>query len=115
METLIREEYDSHSGITYEFYYIENPGETPKLTIRATQNVEDIIDTNVAQFNENTKKFNNAVMYHAARIPFIELERWKRDFGFDWFNSTDDERRKWLEKSELRKWKVNSAKLHIPH
>ena len=48
-------------------------------------------------------------IYKSAEVPLIEVERWKTAYGFDWFNVSDNERRKWLNRSENARWKARNV------
>lgn len=103
---LIKSDYDKFTGITEEFWYQDGatPGAPGKITIRRYQDIEDQLDFNKQCFNSFSKigyADSEGGAHHIARIPLMTLEKWKGQ-GFDWFNSTDNERRKMLNKPENR-------------
>lgn len=106
---LIRTEYDKTTSITTEYWYNES---TDELTIRKFQDVEPQIDINKEMFNQHNKpNYSDSNGVHlVARIPFVIIEHWK-NMGFDWFNSTDNERRAWLDKPEHEFLKVRPGRL----
>jgi hypothetical protein len=106
---LVKREYDSNEHITTEYWY---DNITDELTIRKFQDIEPQIELNKAMYNEyNRPNYSDSKGVHlVARIPFVILEHWK-DLGFDWFNSTDTERRAWLDKPENEFLKVRPGKL----
>jgi len=108
---LIKRDYDSETGITEEFWYNEAEG---KMTIRRLQDVEDQLDFNKDAFNSHSGidySDSKGGAHHVARIPLIILEKWKREEGFDWFNSTDKERRARLNDPDNRFLLVRPGRL----
>ena len=94
---LISKDYDKATGITDEYWHDEAAG---TITIRRLQDIEPHLKHNVRQFNEHdgVNYRDSKGLHKIASIPFITLERWKREYGFDWFKSTDKERRAMLMK-----------------
>lgn len=116
-EHLIKRDYDPHTGITEEFWYEEVPGPASnKIHIRRFQDVEDTLNHNVEQYNRvgatkgNMFADSNGV-HKVATIPFAVIEKWLREDGFNWYTSTDAERRKKLNSSEFRKLRVRPGRL----
>ena len=112
----VKVDYDPVSGITEEFWYAmpkhkDGPG---RITIRRLQDVEGILDENGKAFNSHTGKkpsygdSNGA--HHVARIPQILVEKWMRE-GFNWFESTDAERKAKLNDRDFSKVLVRPGKL----
>ena len=89
---LINSEYDPATGITEEFYYSDADG---KVHVKRWQDVEDQLDDNRMRFNLESKGYANSKggAHKVATIPFSLIEKWRAEEGFDWFNSTDKERR----------------------
>lgn len=111
MKQLVRREYDPVTGVTEEFWFNH---ETDEVTIRKLQDVDAQIDQNKNLFNmHNTRpQYQDSNGQHlVARIPMVLIEKWKAD-GFDWFMSTDKERRVWLDKPENAFLKVRPGKLN---
>lgn len=110
MKQLVRREYDPKTGITEEFWFDHT---TDTVTIRKLQDVDATIDANKAEFNLHGTKANyqdSNGQHLVARIPMVLVEKWKGQ-GFDWFCSTDKERREWLDKPENAFLKVRPGKL----
>ncbi|EOE0154413.1 hypothetical protein ACJ8S7_005066 [Klebsiella pneumoniae] len=107
---LIARDYDPKTGITEEFWH--NPIEGT-VTIRKLQDVEKQVDMNKEMFNShNRAEYGDSNGNHlVARIPLTVIELWKEQ-GFDWFKSTDKERRAWLDKPDNAVFKVRPGKLN---
>ena len=113
---LIDRTYDPATGFTDEYYYHEptTPGGKGKLTIRRLQDVEGVLDLNKEECNMHSPNANykdSDGLHKIARIPFAILEKWLREDGFDWFNSSDKDRRRQLMKPENRFLLVRPGKL----
>lgn len=104
-------EFDPATGITEEFWFDEATG---KVTINRIQDVEDQLAFNRAAYASHNGKPNYANekggAHHVARIPLIVIEQWKEK-GFDWFQSTDAERRKVLNDPANRHLLVRPGRL----
>lgn len=105
---LIKRDYDQRTGVTEEFWYGDG-----KVTVRRLQDVEDQLDYNKQCYNSHGNKSysdsrNGA--HHVARIPLVVIEKWKEQ-GFDWFNSTDKERRAKLNDPDNKFLLVRPGKL----
>ncbi len=112
---LVRSEYDPETGITEEFWYEETPGnQKNRIHIRRLQDVEHTLGMNKILFNahEGKKpKYNNSDgLHHVARIPAVIVEQWMRE-GFDWYKSTDKQRRAKLNDPDFRKLLVRPGRL----
>tara|TARA_R110000744_G_C19370310_1_gene562420 strand:+ start:6951 stop:7289 length:339 start_codon:yes stop_codon:yes gene_type:complete len=108
---LINSEYDSFTGITEEFWYDDL---TNKVTIRRLQDVQEQLDFNKQCYNNHSGigyQDSEGGAHHVARIPLVVIERWKTEEGFDWFNSTDKERRAKLNDPDNRFLLVRPGKL----
>jgi hypothetical protein len=110
---LLARDYDQFTGITEETWYDEDAG---TITLRRLQDVEHTLAMNKVMNNMHTSKkpsFNDVKggAYHKARIPFMVVEKWMREEGFNWFKSTDKERRAKLNDSENSKLLVRPGKL----
>ncbi len=113
---LVKSDYDPETGITEEFWYAmpkvkDGPG---RITIRKLQDVSGILDTNKEQFNLHTGKmpnYNDSQGQHmVARIPEVLIEKWMRE-GFNWYASTDKERKAKLNDPDYRKLLVRPGRL----
>lgn len=106
---LIKTDFDPVTGFTEEFWYNDN---TNEVTIRRLQDVEDQLAANRECYNRNGKGYSDSKggAHHVARIPLVVIEQWKRE-GFDWFNSTDKERRAKLNDPHNRMFLVRQGRL----
>ena len=113
---LYKTDYDSETGTTEEFWYMENKvkGGSGRITIRRFQDVEDTLDFNKEQFNSHAGKkpsYGDSNGNHkVATIPTVLIEKWMRE-GFNWYASTDNERKAKLNDPDNRKLLVRPGKL----
>jgi hypothetical protein len=107
---LTASEYDPETGFTEEFWFDEQTG---KVTINRIQDVEGTIEANRATYMGASKDYSDSKggAHLVARIPLVIIEKWLREDGFDWFNSTDKERRAILNKAENKFLKVRPGTL----
>ena len=109
---LIASDYDEHTGITEETWY-DDMAKT--ITLRRYQDVEDTLALNQELYNSHQHKkpvFNDVDgIYHAATIPFMVIEKWLREDGFDWFKATCAERAKKLNDIENRYLRVRPGRI----
>lgn len=113
MATLIGREYDPFTGITEECWYEEGvEKDKGKITIRRLQDVEYTLAMNKVAFNgHNRASYRDSNgMHHVATIPNIIVEKWMRE-GFNWYNSTDAERKAKLNDRDNRKLLVRPGRL----
>lgn len=105
----IYESYEPETGITEQVFHDEM---TKKTTIRRLQDVEGVIADNKKQFNlHGNKQYNDSDGLHkVATIPLMVIEKWIRE-GFNWYESTDAERRKKLNDPDNRYLLVRPGKL----
>jgi hypothetical protein len=90
----IKKTYDPITGFTDEMWYDDID---KKIHVRRTQKVSDVYKENEKIAFNNGKGFSNVDgLYHKARIPNAIIEKWLIEDGFNWFRSTDAERRKKL-------------------
>lgn len=112
---LVRSEYDPETGMTEEFWYEETPGnQKNRIHIRKLQDVEDILNINKEQFNSHSSKMPNygdsGGNHQVARIPLVLIDQWMSE-GFNWYRSTDKERKAKLNNIDYRKLLVRPGKL----
>lgn len=102
-------ETDPITLVTEEVFYDE---ETDELSFQRYQDAGVILDINQKLYNEHNRAnyADSKGMHLVAQIPLIMVEHWKTQ-GFDWFNSTDNERRAWLDKPEHQMFKVRPGRL----
>lgn len=83
--------YDPDTGITEETWYDDRD---KKIHVRRTAPVEHVYKANKIQIAQSPRDFHkDDGVYHKARIPNIIIEKWQREEGFNWYKSTDAERR----------------------
>lgn len=111
---LVNSEYDPETGITEEFWHQEGVGNMPgRITMRRLQDVEGQLEFNKEQFNNHSGVGYNDVeggAFKVASIPLIVVEKWLRE-GFNWYESTDKERRRKLNDPENRYLLVRPGRL----
>lgn len=110
MMQLVKTEYDPKTGFTEKFWY---DTDKDRVTIERTQDVEGQLKFNRACHNSHSGGYGDSVggAHHVARIPLVILEKWKREEGFDWFNSTDKERKARLNDPDNRFLRVRPGRL----
>lgn len=108
---LISRDYDPVTGVTDEYWH--HTDGSNKLTIRRLQDVEGVIRDNKEQFNSHSRigYGDSNGLHKIATIPLITIERWLREDGFDWFNSTDKDRRAKLNAPENQYLLVRPGRL----
>jgi hypothetical protein len=109
-QQLVRVERDPQTGIIEQFWYDHD---TDKVTIVKTHDVEAIMKMVQEMHNQHTRpNYSDSNGQHlVARIPIVVIDLW-REQGFDWFQSTDKERRAWLDKEENAVFKTRPGKLN---
>ena len=110
---LIAREYDQILGITEETWYDEAAG---TVTLKRFQDVEHTLALNKVMFNEHASKkptFTDVEggAYLKARIPFIVVEKWLREEGFNWYTSDPKDKRAKLNDIENSKLLVRPGRL----
>ena len=107
---LIKRERNIIQGGIEEFWYDDATG---KVIINKVADVESITDMAKEMHNQYTRPdYSDSKGQHlVARIPLIVIDMWKEQ-GFDWFQSTDKERRAWLDKPENEVFKTRPGKLN---
>lgn len=110
---LIHKDYCQFTGITEETWYDEM---AKTITLRRYQDVEHTLAVNRAMYNEHTSKkpvFNDVEggAYHVARIPFMVIEKWIREEGFNWYTASPKERAAKLNDIEYRHLRVRPGRV----
>ncbi len=102
--------YEPDTGFTNEMWYDDATG---RVTIQRLQDVEGTLAANKAAFNlhsSNPTYRDSDGLHHVARIPLVVIEQWFTE-GFNWYRSTDAERRAKLNDYENSKFLVRPGKL----
>lgn len=107
---LIKRERNVIQGGVEEFWYDD---ETGKVVVNKVADVQSVTDMAKEMRNQHTRpNYSDSDGAHlVARIPLIVVDLWKEQ-GFDWFASTDKERRAWLDKPENEVFKTRPGKLN---
>lgn len=107
---LIKRERNLTQGGIEEFWFDDVTG---KVVINKVADVEAITKMNKEMHNSQTRPdYSKSDGAHlVARIPLIVIEMWKEQ-GFDWFSTTDKERREWLDRPENAVFKTRPGKLN---
>lgn len=102
--------YDKFTGITEETFYDE---ENRKLHMVRSQDVEHTLAVNKMMYNQRKHAGygDSDGLHHVAHIPLMVLEKWMREDNFDWYNSTDAQRRRKLNDSDNRGLLTRKGKL----
>jgi len=88
----VHKQYDPVTGVTEEMWYDDRDR---KIHVRRTADIEHIVRDNAIQLASSPRDFyRDDGLYHKATIPAMTIERWLREDGFNWYQSTDAERRK---------------------
>lgn len=108
---LVKRELDPITGTLEEFWY---DTETDRVIINKVadiQKITDMVKEMYAQHNGRPNYSDSQGQHLVARIPLIVVDLWKEQ-GFDWFQSTDKERRAWLDRPENAVFKTRPGKLN---
>lgn len=107
---LVRRERNPITGTIEEFWF---DSETDKVLINKVADIQSHTDMAKEMHNRFTRPdYSDSKGQHlVARIPLIVVDLWKEQ-GFDWFQSTDKERRAWLDKPENEVFKTRPGKLN---
>jgi len=106
---LVRKRYDPVTGFTDEFWYDDH---TRRVTIRRLQDVEATLARNRRVYSQAGKVGygDSEGLHHVAHIPFSIIEKWLTE-GFNWYKSTDKERKAKLNHPDNRHLLVRPGKL----
>lgn len=112
---LVHEEYDPITGITEQTFFEEGlDGDPDRITLRRLQDVDHILALNKIKYNDHVGKkptFSDSDGFHQiATIPVILIEKWMRE-GFNWYESTDKERRAKLNDRDFQKLRTRPGQL----
>lgn len=110
-QQLVRVERDPLTGAIEQFWYDHD---TDRVHIVKSHDIEAItkmIAEMRAQQSTRPDYSNTDGQFLVARIPLVVIDLWKEQ-GFDWFQSTDKERRAWLDKPENDVFKTRPGKLN---
>ena len=108
---LIRRELNPHIGGIEEFWYDDETGKVVVKKVADIQKTMDMVKEMNAQHQTKPNYSDSQGQHLVARIPLVVIDLWKEQ-GFDWFESTDKERREWLDRPENAVFKTRPGKLN---
>lgn len=108
---LIRRELNPHIGGIEEFWYDDETGKVVVKKVADIQKTMDMVKEMNAQHQSKPNYSDSQGQHLVARIPLVVIDLWKEQ-GFDWFESTDKERREWLDRPENAVFKTRPGKLN---
>ena len=108
---LIRRELNPHIGGIEEFWYDDETGKVVVKKVADIQKTMDMVKEMNAQHQSKPNYSDSNGQHLVARIPLVVIDLWKEQ-GFDWFESTDKERREWLDRPENAVFKTRPGKLN---
>ena len=108
---LIRRELNPHIGGIEEFWYDDETGKVVVKKVADIQKTMDMVKEMNAQHQTKPNYSDSHGQHLVARIPRVVIDLWKEQ-GFDWFESTDKERREWLDRPENAVFKTRPGKLN---
>lgn len=108
-QTLIATVPDDGNGFSAKYYWDDDRPEYDRMHIVREQIVDSVLDANreqVANIHNQKSGFGNNGLYHAARIPLAQIEKWISEEGFNWFQSSDADKRKKLNDPQYAKYRT---------
>lgn len=108
---LIKRELNPHIGGIEEFWYDDETGKVVVKKVADIQKTMDMVKEMNAQHQSKPNYSDSQGQHLVARIPLVVIDLWKEQ-GFDWFESTDKERREWLDRPENAVFKTRPGKLN---
>lgn len=100
-------------GIVEKYYWDDDRPGYDKLHVIRIQEIDECLEEN-QNIQNNLRRpgenFGKSPIHHVARIPLIVIEQWMKR-GFNWFQSTDAEKRKWLNKPECAKFRTRKSRM----
>lgn len=103
----------NEQGFIEKYYWDDDRPQYDRLHIVRIQDVESVLEDNKDAQNSiqhHHENFGNKPIHHVARIPLVTLERWITQ-GFNWFQSTDAEKREVLNRPENAKYRTRKSKM----
>ena len=85
--------------------------EDGKTYVKTEQDVGAFIK-NADKSRHVNRGFSDATngIYKRATIPMEALNEWRVKYGFDWLNTDDVERRKWMKTEHFKKYELRRAR-----
>lgn len=110
-QQLVRVERDPLTGAIEQFWYDHDTGRVHIVKSHDIESITKMVAEMRAQQSTRPDYSNTDGQFLVARIPLVVIDLWKEQ-GFDWFQSTDKERRAWLDKPENDVFKTRPGKLN---
>ena len=113
-QTLIATVPDDGNGFSAKYYWDDDRPEYDRMHIVRTQIVDSVLDHNreaQANLHNHRSGFGNTGIHHVAKIPLVQVEKWIAEEGFNWFQSTDAERRAKLNDPKYAKYRTRKSRL----
>ena len=82
--------HDPEAGITKTFHRLHDGD----WAYQMTQDCQAIADANAEARNHCSPWSPSKEWKHVARVPLIFIEKWKRDYGLDFYSRDRDEQRR---------------------
>jgi hypothetical protein len=82
--------------------------EDGKVYTKTEQNVEPFLRNADKSRHAHGTNFSDVTggMYKRATIPLEALQEWRVNYGFDWFNCSEADKRKWMKTEHFRKYEL---------
>lgn len=110
-QQLVRVECDPLTGAIEQFWYDHDTDQIHIVKCHDIESITKMIAEMRSQHGTRPDYSNTDGQFLVARIPLIVIDLWKEQ-GFDWFQTTDKERRAWLDKPENDVFKTRPGKLN---
>ena len=105
---------DDGNGFSAKYYWDDDRPEYDRMHVVREQIVDTVLEHNreiQADIHNHRSNFGNKPLHHVAKIPLAQVEKWIAEEGFNWFHSTDAERRKKLNDPQYAKYRTRRSKL----
>lgn len=105
---------DDGNGFSAKYYWDDDRPKYDRLHIVRTQFIDSILEENNEQFadiHNQRSGFGKSPLHHVAKIPLAQIEKWIHEEGFNWFQSSDAERRKKLSDPQYAKYRTRRSRL----
>lgn len=100
------------NGFTEKYYWDDDRPSYDRMHIVREQDVEGVINQNneaQANIHNHRSGFGDKGLYHVAKIPFAQIEKWIAEEGFNWFQSSDADKRKKLNDPQYAKYRTKRS------
>ena len=98
--------YDITTGIQTEI-----AAEDGKIHTLRKQDIEPFLrQASRARFEGPTDFKKDDGLYKRASIPVVEIDRWRLEYGFDWMNSSQEEKRRWMKTPHFKQYELRGKR-----